>query len=49
MILYSFLLSFAIELIQEITLIGLFEIDDVIHNTLGASVGFFCLSFLCID
>ncbi len=38
-ILSSALLSLTIELIQGIAQIGLFETDDVIHNTLGACVG----------
>lgn len=38
-ILYSAILSLAIELIQGIAQIGLFETDDVIHNTLGACIG----------
>ena len=33
-------LSMAIELIQLITHRGLFEFDDIIHNTLGAVIGF---------
>lgn len=32
-------LSLAIEVFQGITAIGLFEIDDVINNTLGALIG----------
>ena len=33
-------ISGAIELIQLITCRGLFEFDDIIHNTLGAVIGF---------
>ena len=32
-------LSFAIELTQLISCRGLFEFDDIIHNTLGAVIG----------
>lgn len=45
-ILYSAILSLAIELIQGITQIGLFETDDVIHNTLGACIGVVAFRFL---
>lgn len=33
------ILSLTIELIQGIARIGLFEMDDIIHNTLGACIG----------
>lgn len=36
----SSVISVAIELIQLITGRGLFEFDDIIHNTLGAVIGF---------
>ena len=34
------LFSLIIELIQLVTRRGLFEFDDIIHNTLGAVIGF---------
>ena len=33
-------ISLCVELIQLLTRTGLFELDDVIHNTLGAVIGF---------
>ena len=33
-------MSAAIEIIQLITYLGLFEIDDIIHNTVGAAIGY---------
>lgn len=41
-VLYAALLSLVIELIQGIAQIGLFETDDIIHNTLGACIGVGC-------
>lgn len=38
-ILSAAILSLVIELIQGIAQIGLFETDDIIHNTLGACIG----------
>ncbi len=32
--------SLVVELIQLLTRTGLFEIDDILHNTLGAVIGF---------
>ena len=32
--------SFVIELLQLIFRCGLFEFDDMIHNTLGATIGY---------
>lgn len=37
--------SFAVELFQSTRLLGLGEIDDVIHNTLGAMLGYLSVSF----
>lgn len=42
-ILIGFILSFAIEFLQLITHRGLFEIDDIIHNTVGVVLG--CLTY----
>jgi len=39
-------LSLTVELIQLVTKTGLFETDDVIHNTLGAAIG--CGLFILI-
>lgn len=36
---YAFSFTFCIEFLQLITRIGCFEIDDMIHNTLGAGIG----------
>ena len=42
-ILLGFGLSTVIESLQLVTYRGLFEFDDIIHNTLGAAIGFFIL------
>ncbi len=36
----TFLLSLAIELIQLIFCVGIFDVDDIFLNTLGGSIGF---------
>jgi glycopeptide antibiotics resistance protein len=41
----SMLLSIAIETLQYIFKVGVADIDDVILNTIGASVGYFLVSF----
>lgn len=38
----GFVLSFFIELTQLITTRGVFNVDDIIHNTLGCIIGFLC-------
>jgi glycopeptide antibiotics resistance protein len=38
-------LSLFIELTQLITTRGVFNVDDIIHNTLGCIVGFGCFVF----
>ena len=38
----GFALSFFIELTQLITTRGVFNVDDIIHNTLGCVIGFLC-------
>ena len=38
-ILIAAVMSAAIEIVQLITHLGLFEIDDIIHNTVGAAIG----------
>lgn len=40
-VIISLLFSLIIELIQLIALLGVFEIDDIIHNVLGAFMGSF--------
>lgn len=39
-VLYTFLLSLAVELIQLVTRAGVFDVDDIILNTLGGLFGF---------
>lgn len=39
-LLYSFELSLLVELIQLITKVGSFDVDDIILNTLGGALGF---------
>jgi glycopeptide antibiotics resistance protein len=41
LILVAFLLSQSYETIQLITVLGIFDIDDTILNTIGALIGFF--------
>ena len=38
----GFVLSLFIELTQLITTRGVFNVDDIIHNVLGCTIGFFC-------
>ncbi len=45
-ILIGFGLSVMIEIIQLVSHRGLFELDDILHNTIGAAIGvvlFFCI------
>ena len=37
----GFLVSFSIEVLQLVLKCGLFEFDDIIHNTAGVAVGYF--------
>ena len=39
-LLYSFELSVLVELIQLITKVGSFDVDDIILNTLGGAIGY---------
>ena len=41
-LLLSFLLTLSIETIQLVFRVGSFDVDDLILNTLGAGLGFFC-------
>lgn len=43
---YAFYFSFGIELLQLMTKIGCFEIDDMINNVLGAAMGYLCLCII---
>ena len=43
----GFLMSAAIELLQLVLKRGLFEWDDILHNTLGAAIGCGLYPFLC--
>ena len=40
---FGFALSFAIEAIQYIGLLGYCEIDDLLHNTVGTMIGYLSL------
>ena len=42
----GFALSFFIELTQLVSTRGVFNIDDIIHNTLGCIIGYLCF-FIC--
>ena len=37
----TFLLSLGIEIIQLITRVGVFDVDDIILNTVGGMLGYF--------
>jgi glycopeptide antibiotics resistance protein len=39
-VIFSVLCSFSIEIIQYILIIGVFDIDDIIYNLIGAVIGF---------
>lgn len=45
-VLYTFLFSLAIELIQLATKVGVFDVDDLILNTCGGVVGYVCYRIL---
>lgn len=45
-IMSGFVLSLTVELIQLITRVGCFDVDDLILNTLGAAIGYL-LFFVC--
>lgn len=48
-ILFSFLTSLSIETLQLISKTGTFEVDDLIYNTLGCTIGYFvCTGFLSV-
>ena len=38
-VVFAFIISFCIESLQYIFLLGYAEVDDIIHNTLGAAIG----------
>ncbi len=42
---YSFLFSLIIETLQLITRVGVFDVDDLMMNTLGAVLGWICYYF----
>lgn len=47
---YSFTFTLAIELVQFITKLGVFDVDDIIMNTLGGLLGYIIYWILaCID
>lgn len=43
---FAAIASLSIELLQLILQVGQFDIDDIILNTIGSSIGFLCFSFL---
>lgn len=45
-VLYTFLFSLAIELIQLFTKVGVFDVDDLILNTCGGAIGYICYRIL---
>lgn len=44
---FAFIFSFSVEILQLIFRLGYAEIDDVIHNTLGAIIGI--IAFPCLN
>ena len=47
-ILYTFLFSLCIELVQLVTKVGVFDVDDLILNTLGGLLGFWIYYILLL-
>ena len=45
-IIFGAVCSLIIELVQLVTKRGYFEIDDIIHNTIGITIGFVCYKLL---
>lgn len=45
---YTFLFSFCVELVQLVTKVGVFDVDDLILNTMGGLFGFFVYYFLLL-
>lgn len=45
-VLYTFLFSFIIESIQLVTKVGVFDVDDLILNTIGGAIGYLCYRIL---
>lgn len=43
---YTFLFSFAIEVTQLLTRVGVFDVDDLILNTCGGAIGYLCYRIL---
>ncbi|WP_158589621.1 MULTISPECIES: VanZ family protein [Clostridia] len=46
MLVFVAIASLSIELLQLIVQVGQFDIDDIILNTIGSSIGFWCFVFL---
>lgn len=45
---YTFLFSLCVELLQLVAKVGVFDVDDLILNTLGGLCGFFVYYFLLL-
>lgn len=45
---YTFLFSLCVELLQLVAKVGVFDVDDLILNTLGGLVGFWCYYILLL-
>lgn len=45
-VLYTFLFSLSIEVVQLITKVGVFDVDDLILNTCGGAIGYLCYRIL---
>lgn len=45
---YTFLFSLCVELLQLVAKVGVFDVDDLILNTLGGLAGFWCYYILLL-
>lgn len=45
---YTFLFSLCVELLQLVAMVGVFDVDDLILNTLGGLLGFFVYYLLLL-
>lgn len=47
-VVYTFLFSLCVELLQLVAMVGVFDVDDLILNTLGGLLGFFVYYLLLV-
>ena len=46
-VVYTFMLSFSVEVIQLLTRIGSFDVDDILLNTIGGLLGYIIYALCC--